>query len=43
MGSKITQDAAVLNIQSTFGWVTHAKDVLRAIRPVVNGITKGDH
>jgi ureidoacrylate peracid hydrolase len=36
MGSNITQDATILNVQSTFGWVTNAKDLLRAIRSIEN-------
>jgi ureidoacrylate peracid hydrolase len=43
MGPNISQDAAVLNVQSTFGWVTHAKDLLHVIRPIVNGIPKDNH
>ncbi len=34
MGSRVTQEATLLNVQSTFGWVTHTKDLLRAINPV---------
>jgi len=34
MGSNITQDATILNVQSTFGWVANAEDLLRAIRSV---------
>jgi ureidoacrylate peracid hydrolase len=36
MGSKITQDATILNVQSTFGWVTTAEDLLRAICSIEN-------
>ncbi len=36
MGSNITQDATILNVQSTFGWVANAEDLLRAIRSVEN-------
>jgi ureidoacrylate peracid hydrolase len=36
MGSNITQDATILNVQSTFGWVANAKDLLRAIRSIEN-------
>jgi len=32
MGSPITQEATILNVQSTFGWVTNAEDLLHAIR-----------
>jgi len=34
MGSNITQDATLLNVKSTFGWVTNAEYLLRAIRSV---------
>ena len=34
MGSNITQDATILNVQSTFGWVANAENLLRAIRSV---------
>jgi ureidoacrylate peracid hydrolase len=34
MGSNITQEATILNVQSTFGWVTNAEDLLHAIRSV---------
>ena len=34
MGSKITQEATILNVQSTFGWVANAKELLRAIRSI---------
>lgn len=34
MGSSITQEATILNVQSTFGWVANAEDLLRAIRSV---------
>jgi len=43
LGSNITQDAAVLNVQSTFGWVTNAEDLVHAIRPIENGSSIGDH
>ena len=33
MGSNITQDATILNVQSTFGWVTTSENVLIAIGP----------
>jgi ureidoacrylate peracid hydrolase len=36
MGSNITQEATLLNVQSTFGWVANAEDVLRAIGSVEN-------
>jgi ureidoacrylate peracid hydrolase len=36
MGSNITQDATILNVQSTFGWVANAEDLLRAIRSIEN-------
>jgi ureidoacrylate peracid hydrolase len=36
MGSNITQDATLLNVQSTFGWVANAEDLLRAIRSIEN-------
>jgi ureidoacrylate peracid hydrolase len=40
MGSKITQQATILNVQSTFGWVTNSKSLLTAmhdtIRPIKN-------
>jgi len=32
MGSNITQDATILNVQSTFGWVTSVEDFVHAIR-----------
>jgi len=32
MGSNITQDATILNGQSTFGWVTSVEDFVHAIR-----------
>jgi len=31
MGSDITQQATILNVQSAFGWVTNSKDLLHAI------------
>jgi ureidoacrylate peracid hydrolase len=34
MGSNITQDATILNVQSTFGWVTNAEELLRAVRSI---------
>jgi ureidoacrylate peracid hydrolase len=37
MGSNITQDATILNVQSTFGWVTNAKELLRAMGPIEDG------
>ena len=37
MGSNITQEATILNVQSTFGWVTNAEDLLRAIRSIEKG------
>lgn len=37
MGSNITQDATVQNVRSTFGWVTHAKDLLHAINSIKDG------
>jgi len=37
MGSSITQDATILNVQSTFGWVTHAKELLHAMGSIENG------
>jgi len=43
MGSNITQDATVLNVQSTFGWVTNAEDLVHAIRPIEKGSSIGDH
>ena len=36
MGSNITQDATILNVQSTFGWVANAEDLLLAIRSIEN-------
>lgn len=33
MGSNITQDATLLNVQSTFGWVTTSEKVLSAMGP----------
>jgi ureidoacrylate peracid hydrolase len=42
MGSRITQEATILNVQSTFGWVTNAEDLLHAIRPIENGSSIGD-
>jgi len=33
MGSNITQDATILNVQSTFGWVTTSEKLLNAIGP----------
>ena len=32
MGSPITQEATILNVQSTFGWVTSVEDFVHAIR-----------
>jgi ureidoacrylate peracid hydrolase len=32
MGSNITQEATILNVQSTFGWVANVEDLVRAIR-----------
>jgi len=43
MGSNITQDATILNVQSTFGWVTHTKDLLHAINPIKDGSLTGAH
>ena len=43
MGSNITQDASILNVQSTFGWVTNAKDLLLAIHPIENESLIGDY
>ena len=43
MGSSITQEATILNVQSTFGWVTNAEDLVHAIRPIENGSSIGDH
>ncbi len=40
MGSNISQDATILNVQSTFGWVTNAKELLHAMGPVENGFLK---
>ncbi|MCJ7782833.1 MAG: cysteine hydrolase [Desulfobacterales bacterium] len=37
MGSNITQDATLLNVQSTFGWVTNAKELLHAMGSIENG------
>jgi ureidoacrylate peracid hydrolase len=34
MGSNITQDATIFNVQSTFGWVTNAEELLHAIRSI---------
>ncbi len=31
MGSRVTQEATLLNVQSTFGWVTRTEDLLHAI------------
>jgi ureidoacrylate peracid hydrolase len=42
MGSNITQDATILNVQSTFGWVTNAKALLHAMRPIKNGLLVND-
>ena len=36
MGSNITQDATILNVQSTFGWVANVEDLLCAIRSIEN-------
>jgi ureidoacrylate peracid hydrolase len=43
MGSNITQDATILNVQSTFGWVTNAKELLHAMRHIKNGLPINDH
>jgi ureidoacrylate peracid hydrolase len=43
MGSNITQDATILNVQSTFGWVTNVKEVLHAMGPIKNGLPINDH
>ena len=37
MGSNITQDATILNVRSTFGWVTPSEKVLGAIGPDTHG------
>ncbi len=37
MGSGIAQEATLLNVQSTFGWVTHTQDLLHAVNPVEEG------
>ena len=37
MGSNITQDATILNVQSTFGWVTNVKELLHAMGSTENG------
>jgi len=37
MGSPITQEATILNVQSTFGWVTNTEDLVHAINPVKDG------
>jgi ureidoacrylate peracid hydrolase len=42
MGSSITQDATILNVQSTFGWVTNVKEVLHAMGPIKNGLLIND-
>jgi len=42
MGLNITQDATILNVQSTFGWVTNAKALLHAMRPIKNGLLAND-
>jgi ureidoacrylate peracid hydrolase len=34
MGSSITQEATILNVQFTFGWVTNAEELLHAIRSI---------
>ena len=34
MGSNITQDATILNVQSTFGWVANSEDLLCGIRSI---------
>jgi ureidoacrylate peracid hydrolase len=31
MGPELLQEATILNVQSTFGWVAHSKSVLHAI------------
>ncbi len=43
MGSRITQEATLLNVQSTFGWVTDTKDLLHAINPVEDRSLTGVH
>jgi ureidoacrylate peracid hydrolase len=43
MGSNITQDATVLNVQSTFGWVAHTKDLLQAVNPFKDRSLIGNH
>ena len=37
VGSNITQDATILNVLSTFGWVANAEALLRAIRSIEKG------
>jgi len=32
MGPGITQEATLMNVQSTFGWVTHSKNLLHALQ-----------
>lgn len=41
MSSPITQDATILNVQSTFGWVTHTEDLLQAINPIQDASLTG--
>ena len=43
MGSRITQEATFLNVQYTFGWVTHTEDLLQAVSPVKHGPLTGVH
>jgi ureidoacrylate peracid hydrolase len=43
MGSNITQEATILNVQSTFGWVAHTEDLLNAINPIKDGSLSGAH
>ena len=43
MGSTITQEATLLNVQSTFGWVAHTKDLLHAINPIKDGSLTDAH
>ena len=42
MGSNITQDATILNVRSTFGWVTNVKEVLHAMGSIKNGLLIND-
>ncbi len=38
MGSRVTQEATILNVQLTFGWVTNSKSLLTAIHDTVGPI-----